>query len=240
MKPDIKAIKLPRDFEFHEDIRLSIWRPHGLLNEAVINKVVLALRNLEAAMVRPFNRFADTLAARKVHLNYKHIVHVSLYRHLSYLGRRPVKSAILATDSTIIHYARLHAIVGGQRSSLIVRIFQDRKEVAEWLGVPIERLMVEAPATTQGAVERPDYSPRLSQRNIQDLKALVAAMPRLPQTVYRIDSEKPDAAVVHTGRWRDLGDVSFWFTAKKTKGKWHRVSEIEYDHLKPDQIIPID
>jgi hypothetical protein len=92
----------------------------------------------------------------------------------------------------------------------------------------------------QHSVHPPDYSSRLSQRDIQELKALVASMPRLPQTVYRIDAEKPDVAVVHTGRWRDLGDVSFWFTAKKTNEKWRRVSEIEYDHLKRDQIIAID
>jgi len=136
---DIKTINLPPDVEFHEDIRLFVWRPRGLLNEAIINKVVLALRDLEAAMLTPFNRFGDTLAAHKVHLNYKHIIHVSLYRRLSYANRPPVKSAILATNSTIIYYARLHALMT-QRSSINVRIFQDRKEAAEWLGVPIKRI----------------------------------------------------------------------------------------------------
>jgi hypothetical protein len=50
-----------------------------------------------------------------------------------------VKSAILATDSTLVHYARLLALLT-QGSPIKVRIFQDRKEAAEWLGVPIERL----------------------------------------------------------------------------------------------------
>ena len=56
-----------------------------------------------------------------------------------YAGRPPVKSAILATDSTMIHYARLHALLT-QGSPIHVRIFQDRNEAAKWLGVPIERL----------------------------------------------------------------------------------------------------
>ena len=135
-------MKLPLlpDVEFHEDIRLLIYRPRGLLNEAAINNVLSALEDLEAKLQAPFNRFSDTLAAHEVELNFKYIIQASLHRRLSYAGRPPVKSAILATDSTIIHYGRLHAILT-QGSSIKVRIFQDLKETAEWLGVPIERLM---------------------------------------------------------------------------------------------------
>jgi hypothetical protein len=50
-----------------------------------------------------------------------------------------VKSAILATDTTAIHYGRLHAVLT-QGSSIKVRVFQDREEAAQWLGVPIELL----------------------------------------------------------------------------------------------------
>jgi hypothetical protein len=132
-------MKLPPDVEFHEDIRLFIHRPRGLLNEAIINQVVSALGDLEAKLQEPFNRFADTLAADEVELNFKYIIQISLHRRLSYTGHPPVKSAILATDSTIIHYGRLHAVLT-QGSPIKVRVFQDRKEAADWLGVPIERL----------------------------------------------------------------------------------------------------
>jgi hypothetical protein len=132
-------MKLPSDVEFHEDIRLFIHRPRGLLNEATINKVVSVIEDLEAKLQEPFNRFLDTLAADEVELNFKYVIQVSLHRRLSYVGRPPVKSAILATDSTIIHYGRLHALLT-QGSPIHVRIFQDRNEGAQWLGVPIERL----------------------------------------------------------------------------------------------------
>jgi hypothetical protein len=132
-------MKLPSDVEFHEDIRLFIHRPRGLLNEATINKVVSVIEDLEAKLQEPFNRFLDTLAADEVELNFKYVIQVSLHRRLSYVGRPPVKSAILATDSTIIHYGRLHALLT-QGSPIHVRIFQDRNEAAQWLGVPIERL----------------------------------------------------------------------------------------------------
>jgi len=132
-------MKLPPDVEFHEDIRLLIYRPRGMLNEAAINKVLSALEDLEAKLQEPFNRFFDTVAADEVDLNFKYIIQVSLHRRLSYAGRPPVKSAILATDSTMIHYGRLHALLT-QGSPINVRIFQDRAKAARWLGVPVERL----------------------------------------------------------------------------------------------------
>jgi hypothetical protein len=39
----------------------------------------------------------------------------------------------------MIHYARLHALLT-QGSPIHVRIFQDRREAAQWLGVPVELL----------------------------------------------------------------------------------------------------
>ena len=132
-------MKRPPEIEFHEDIRLLIYRPRGLLNEAAFNKVLSALEDLEAKLQEPFNRFSDTLEAHEVELNFKYIIQVSLHRRLSYASRPTVKSAILATDSTMIHYGRLHALLT-QGSPINACIFQDRKEAAKWPAVPIERL----------------------------------------------------------------------------------------------------
>jgi hypothetical protein len=110
-----------------------------LLDEAAMNEVIGVIEHLEAKLQEPFNRFSDTLAADEIELNFKYIIQASLHRRLAYAGHPPVKSAILATDSTMIHYARLHALLT-QGSPIKVRVFQDRREAAEWLGVPIERL----------------------------------------------------------------------------------------------------
>ena len=136
-------MKLPSDVEFHEDVRLLVWRPRGLLDEAAINKVSSALEDLEAKLQEPFNRFTDTSATDEIELNFKYIIQFSLHRRLSYTGRPPVKSAILATDATMIHYAKLHALLT-QGSPINVRIFKDREEAAKWLGVPIELLAADA------------------------------------------------------------------------------------------------
>jgi len=130
---------LPADIEFHEDICLFIYRPRGLLDEASVSRAVNVLTDLEAKLKEPFNRFSDTSEIDSVELNYQYVIHVSLYRVLSYADRPPVKSAILATDSTVGHYFQLHAIIA-QESPINVRIFRERGDAAKWLGVPLERL----------------------------------------------------------------------------------------------------
>ena len=136
-------MKLPPDVEFHDDIRLLIYRPHGVIDEAAVQRVVDVLEELEEKLQKPFDRFSDTLEAHDVELNFKYVIQVSLCRRLSYAGHPPVKSAILATDATMIHYARLHALLT-QGSPINVHVFKDRKEAAEWLKLPVERLTQKA------------------------------------------------------------------------------------------------
>ena len=132
-------MKLPPDVEFHEDIHLFVYRPQGSLNEAGVSQVVLLLGDLETKLEEPFNRFFDTSETHGVELNFKYVTHTSLFRRLTHAHLPTVKSAILATDVTITHYARLLAVLT-QGSSINVRIFQDRREAAQWLKVPLERL----------------------------------------------------------------------------------------------------
>ena len=132
-------MNLSPEIEFHDDIRLLIYRPVGLLNEASVNKIVDVIGDLEARLNEPFNRFFDTLGHDEVELNFRYVIQISLHRVLSYGDRPPVKSAILATDTTITHYCQLHAIIT-KNSPINVRIFQSREDAARWLGVPLERL----------------------------------------------------------------------------------------------------
>jgi hypothetical protein len=141
----MNEMKLPADVEFHEDVRLIVWRPLGLLNETSVNKVISILEELEGKLKEPFNRFSDTSAIDRVELNYQYVIHVSLRRVLLYDERPPVKSAILAMDSTIAHYFQLHAIIT-EDSPIKVRIFQQREQAAQWLGVPLQRLATNSPA----------------------------------------------------------------------------------------------
>jgi hypothetical protein len=138
-------MKLPPEIEFHPDIRLLVYRPRGLIDEVAINKVTSVIEELEAKTQEPFNRFSDTSEAHEVELNFRYVIHVSLHRRLSHAGRAPVKSAILATEPTLVHYARLLVLLT-EGSSIKIRVFQDREEAAQWLGVPLELLAAKPPA----------------------------------------------------------------------------------------------
>ena len=139
----MNEIQLPADVEFHEDVGLLVYRPRGLMNEASVNKVVKIIEDLEANLREPFHRLFDTLGHDEVELNFRYVILISLHRRLAYAGRPSIKSAILATDSTIVHYAKLHAVLT-QGSPINVRIFTNRHEAAKWLGVPVELLASEA------------------------------------------------------------------------------------------------
>lgn len=136
-------MKLPADVEFYEDIRLIVWRPRGLVDKAAVNKIITVIGELETTSEEPFNRFSDTVRADAVDLNFEYIIQVSLYRRAFYGKRPPIKSAILATDATLIHYGKVHALLT-QGSPINVRVLQNRKEAARWLGVPIAILMADA------------------------------------------------------------------------------------------------
>ena len=136
-------LPLPPDVEFHEDICLLIHRPRGLLNRVAINKIISLIGELEFTLKKPFNRFLDMVAADAVDLNSDYIRRVSLYRRHFYGNRPAIKTAILATDSTLTDYGQLHASLT-QGSPINVRVFQDRNEAAQWLGVPLELLAAKA------------------------------------------------------------------------------------------------
>ena len=94
-------LPLPTDFEFHEEVCLLIHRPHGVLNSAAINKIISLIGELEYTLKKPFNRFLDTVGADAIDLNSEYIRSVSLYRRRVYGNRPAIKTAILATDSTM-------------------------------------------------------------------------------------------------------------------------------------------
>ena len=129
------------DAQFHEDLRLLIWKPRGILDEAAVNKVLADLQRREAAADRPFNRFSDLSVVESFHLTFKYVLHVALSRRLSYAGREPVKSAFFVTHPQAARIVKIHALMT-DHSPLQVEMFEEREAAAKWLGVPVESLTV--------------------------------------------------------------------------------------------------
>ena len=59
-------MELAPEIEFHRDIRLLIYRPSGVIDEAAINKLISIIEDLEASTQKPFNRFSDTTEAHEI------------------------------------------------------------------------------------------------------------------------------------------------------------------------------
>jgi hypothetical protein len=127
------------DIQFYEDVRLLVWRPHGVLNEAALKHIRELIGELEATSDEPFNRFTDGQTLDTIDLNFRYVFDFSLFRRLSYAGRPPVKSGILVTSLALAHYSKMHELLT-RHSSIEVRIFEDREAAAKWLGVPVELL----------------------------------------------------------------------------------------------------
>jgi hypothetical protein len=142
------AMILPFGVQFHAEQRLFVWRPRGTLNEKEVSDVVAALGQLEAQFRAPFNRFTDSARVDAVNINYEYAFTVALYRRFAYADRAPIKSAILATDPTLVDYGRLHALVT-RGSSINVRVFpDDRPAIAQWLGAPVELIAVDSTSSS--------------------------------------------------------------------------------------------
>jgi hypothetical protein len=129
----------PTGVECLEDARLFVWRPRGVLTEAVLNKVLAFVVLQEGRFGRPFNRFTDLSLLDAVDLTFKYVFHFALYRRLSRIGREPLKSAILVTTPEVARSVKLHALVT-DRSPLKVKIFKDHGGAAKWLDVSVELL----------------------------------------------------------------------------------------------------
>ena len=132
-------IKLPPNVLFHQDLRLMVWRPRGVLKEKSVNTIVAFLDAAEERADKPFNRFADLSKLDSVELDLPFVFRVSLHRRNVYEKHPPVKAAFYVTDPEAAHLVRIHAIVTEQ-SPLKVSMFEDLTEAAEWLGVAKETL----------------------------------------------------------------------------------------------------
>ena len=135
-------MKLPAHVLYRKDLSLMLWKPHGVLDEALVNEIVAFVDAAEDRASKPFNRFADLSALDAVDLNFKFVFHIALHRRLAYAPHPPVKSAFYVTSPETVHYAKLHAMLTDY-SPLDVALFTERAAAAKWLGVPVEALMVQ-------------------------------------------------------------------------------------------------
>src|SRR6266481_1809861 len=136
-------MNLPPGVEFQSERNLVIWRPQGVLNEQVVNKILAFIGEEEAESNQNELRFTDTTGLTEIDLNFRYVFHIGLYRRLSRQGRQSLRSAFLITNDAFAHYFELHALLT-DHSSLQVKLFKDLEAAARWLDVPTESLRMPA------------------------------------------------------------------------------------------------
>jgi hypothetical protein len=134
-------MKLPAHVLFRKELSLILWKPHGILDQPLVNEIIAFVETAERRASKPFNRFTDMSTLDMVDLNFKFVFHIALGRRLSAGPKPAVKSAIYVTSPAAAHYAKLHAMLTDY-SPLDVSLFTDRAAAAEWLGVPEEALIM--------------------------------------------------------------------------------------------------
>jgi hypothetical protein len=132
-------MKLPSGVHFRSELSLLLWKPRGILNERVVNRILAFIREEEAQTDGNEFHFIDTTMLTAVELNFHYIFHVALYRRMSRQGRRSLKSAFLIKDQAFAHYFKLHALLT-DHSPLHVRLFENKDAAAKWLNVSLESL----------------------------------------------------------------------------------------------------
>ncbi|MFL6531527.1 MAG: hypothetical protein ACJ8KX_13750 [Chthoniobacterales bacterium] len=135
--------KLPLHVVFHQDIRLMVFRPRGILGEDRVNTIVEFLDKEEVRAAKPFDRFCDLSKLDAIDLDFQFVFRIALYRRLVYAERPPIKSAFYVTSQATERVVKIHAVLT-ERSAIDVQIFKDMAEAAKWLGTSVETLAIDA------------------------------------------------------------------------------------------------
>jgi hypothetical protein len=97
----------------------------------------------EAVAEQPFHRYSDLTRLTAIHLDFKEITELVAMRRASYDDGPPVKSAILATSTSVYGVGRMFAALM-EPGPIDVKVFRSVEEAASWLAVPAVALVPEA------------------------------------------------------------------------------------------------
>jgi hypothetical protein len=125
-----------RGVQFHEHLHLWVWRPRGILDEAMVDDIIECLKAKEDEVGIPFNRFTDLSVIDAIHLHFRYVFHAALHRRQRYMQHPPLKSAFYVTSPATAHYVKIYALMT-DHSPLRVQMFKERAAAATWLDVPI-------------------------------------------------------------------------------------------------------
>jgi hypothetical protein len=133
--PEFIRKGFPRTWYYPEH-RLLVWFPRGVLNAAFADQVLEFAQMEERIQDTPFDRYTDLSGLTEIRLELDHLFKIASRRKRV---AEPVKSAFFASHSisfvVALMYERLMT-----KAPIQVRAFDQRKQAAEWLDVPLKVL----------------------------------------------------------------------------------------------------
>jgi hypothetical protein len=121
---------------YYPEWRLLTWHPRGLFDDALADKIIVAVGSEEHVEEVPFHRYTDFSGLTHIRLKVGHIFDVAKLRRTA---SEPVKSAFFSDTTVGLGIARMHEALM-EEATIQVRAFRERGAAAEWLGVPLEVL----------------------------------------------------------------------------------------------------
>ena len=124
--------------QYHPKHQLLTWRPEGVLDDELADRVIDFLEFEEASDEGPFHRYSDLSRLTRVQLSLDHVFTLAKRRTRAYRGPR-VKSAFYAIRLITLTIAKMYEELMA-KSRIEVRVFRDRAAAASWLEVPAKVL----------------------------------------------------------------------------------------------------
>lgn len=120
---------------------LLVWRPKGKIDNAAIRRFLAFLESVEAEVREPFVRFNDLSRVTGSTLTYADVSEHAIRRrsHASSFLQQPVRVAFYAISPVTFGVARMFQNLLAE-SKTEVRVFQDLRIAAAWLGVDVALL----------------------------------------------------------------------------------------------------
>jgi hypothetical protein len=132
-------LTLPPWSAFHHDIGLLVFRPRGVIDDAMLEKSIAIVETMEVEAEKPFNRYLDLSGIDAIDLRFEVVFRTALQRRLTRAKMPPVKVAALVTSPPTKRLGQMFVLLT-ENSPLKVKLFDQAKDAAAWLGVKMEDL----------------------------------------------------------------------------------------------------
>jgi hypothetical protein len=118
---------------YYPRFKLTTWHPRGILDEALVEKIIAFIEWEEYIQDAPFDRYTDLSGVTEIRASVEHIIETARRRCFA---REPVKSVLFGDKPAILEVAQIYERLMKDAIMIQVRTFSDRKAAAEWLEVP--------------------------------------------------------------------------------------------------------